>query len=382
MFSLFYLSLMTVSKIAYILIILIATVIILVYGKSLMIPFILALLVWFLTKEVRDGLRRIPVVASRFPSWLQNVLASGLMFGILGGIVRIVTKNTQTLSRSWQIYEGNIDRMVGQVNQRFDIDLRTFLDDFLGDFELSLFFRDILSSLTDVFGDAFIILLYALFLMLEESIFSKKLKAMYPTESTYQHVVTLMAKIDKSIGAYLGIKTLMSLLTGFLSFIALWAIGIEAPVFWAFLIFLLNYIPTIGSLIATGFPAVFALLQFGEFAPCILVLAIVGAIQIVVGNIIEPRMMGDSLNISALVVLIALSFWGALWGVAGMLLSVPITVMLIIVFAEFPTTRPVAILLSDTGNVGQAVPLAEEEVEMFESPEPMLEDKEETDSVD
>lgn len=344
---------MTLSRIANTLIILIATVVILVYGKSLMIPFILALLVWFLTKEMRAVLRKIPLVANKFPVWLQSLIAGGFIFAILGGIVRIVTRNIQTLSKSWQTYEGNIEHMIGQINQRFDIDLESILNDFLGNFELSPFFQNMLSSLTDVFGNAFIIVLYALFLTLEESGFSNKLKAMYPNRDTYDEIIEIIGKIDQSIGAYLSIKSLVSLLTGFLSFIALWAIGIEAPVFWAFLIFLLNYIPTIGSLIATVFPALFALLQFGEFAPCFLVLIIVGAIQIIVGNIVEPRLMGDTLNISALVVLLALSFWGALWGVAGMLMSVPITVILIIVFAEFPSTRPVAILLSDSGNVGQ-----------------------------
>ena len=366
---------MPLSRIAHILVVLIATVVILSYAKSLMIPFILALLVWFLTKEVREGLQKIPLVKRRFPRWLQSVLAGVSMFMVLGGIVRVVARNTQTLSQSWRVYEGNIEQMVAQVNQRFSIDLQTLLDDFLGDFELSIFFRDVLASLGDVFGDAFIILLYTLFLMLEESGFSNKLKAMYPQQERYENVMDLWSQIDASIGSYLTIKTLVSLLTGFFSFIALWAIGIEAPVFWAFLIFLLNYIPTIGSLIATGFPTVFALLQFGEFLPCILVLVIVGSIQIIVGNIIEPRLMGDSLNISPLVVLLALSVWGALWGVAGMLLSVPITVVMIIVFAEFPTTRPIAILLSESGRVGKVIeepkeredePLEPEETEMLE----------------
>ncbi|MEM7373206.1 MAG: AI-2E family transporter [Bacteroidota bacterium] len=360
---------MALSRIANTLIILIATVIILVYGKSLMIPFILALLVWFLTKEARSALRKIPLVASKFPVWLQSLLAGGLIFSILGGIVRIVTRNIQTLSKSWQTYEGNIEQMITQVTDRFDLDLESILNDFLGNFEFSPFFRDMLSSLTDVFGNAFIIVLYALFLTLEETGFSKKLKAMYPAKDTYDEIIEIIEKIDQSIGAYLSIKSLVSLLTGFLSFIALWAIGIEAPVFWAFLIFLLNYIPTIGSLIATAFPALFALLQFGEFTPCLLVLVIVGAIQIIVGNIIEPRLMGDSLNISALVVLLALSFWGALWGVAGMLMSVPITVIIIIVFAEFPSTRPVAILLSDSGNVGQEEALPAEQ-EIIPTPDP------------
>ena len=165
------------------------------------------------------------------------------------------------------------------------------------------------------------------------------------------------------MSSYFTIKTLTSLLTGILSYFALLFIGIDAPVFWAFLIFLLNYIPTIGSLLATSFPAIFALFQFGELQPCLLVLVIVGAVQILVGNIIEPRLMGNTLNVSPLVVIIALSFWGFLWGIPGMFLSVPITVMMILFFAEFPATRPIAILLSEKGDLKRLDELPPDEEE-------------------
>ena len=161
----------------------------------------------------------------------------------------------------------------------------------------------------------------------------------------------MINKIHHSIGNYVGLKTVVSLLTGFLSYFALLFIGVDAPLFWAFLIFVLNFIPTIGSLIATIFPAIFAILQFGEFTPGFLVLAIVGSIQLIVGNLVEPRLMGNTLNISPLVVFLTLSLWGVMWGITGMLLSVPITVILIIIMSEFPGTRPIAILLSQRGNL-------------------------------
>ena len=176
---------------------------------------------------------------------------------------------------------------------------------------------------------------------------------MYPDDTRYHHVTDLWAKIDHSIGNYVALKTLTSLLTGFLSYFALLFIGVDVPLFWAFLIFVLNFIPTIGSLIATAFPTVFAFLQFGELTPGFLVLAIVGAIQMIVGNLVEPKLMGNSLNISPLVVFLTLAIWGVIWGISGMLLSVPITVILIIVMSEFPGTRPLAILLSQKGTINE-----------------------------
>ena len=143
----------------------------------------------------------------------------------------------------------------------------------------------------------------------------------------------------------------MSFITGLGSYIALLFIGIDAPVFWAFLIFLLNYIPTIGSLIGTLFPAFFCLLQFGDLSSFLMVLGVVGTLQVIVGNLLEPKLMGNTLNISSFVAIFALSFWGTLWGITGMLLSVPITVIMVIIFSHFSSTRPVAIMLSEKGNI-------------------------------
>jgi predicted PurR-regulated permease PerM len=237
------------------------------------------------------------------------------------------------------------------IQSFLNIDLVTKVKEFLGDYEYSSILSSLLNSLTDLFGKAFLILIYTLFLVLEEPFFSSKIKAIYSNENSFNEVISIINQIDTSIRKYISIKTFVSFLTGMLSYFALLIIGIDVPLFWAFLIFIMNFIPTIGSLIATGFPAIFAMLQFGEVGPGIWVLSVVGAIQLVVGNYIDPKLTGDSLNVSPLVILLSLTFWGALWGITGMILSVPITVMMIIIFAEIPSTRPIAIILSKKGNV-------------------------------
>ena len=128
-------------------------------------------------------------------------------------------------------------------------------------------------------------------------------------------------------------------------------VGVDFAGFWAFTIFLLNYIPTVGSIIATLFPAVLALIQFDTFAEFFIVLIAVGAIQLVVGNVLEPKMMGSTLNVSPLIVMLSLTLWGSIWGVAGMFLSVPITVIMLIIFAHFEKTRYLAVLLSGDGDL-------------------------------
>lgn len=338
------------AKKIYIFLVLITTVAVLIFAQSIIIPFILAILFWFLIRVIKKLLTKIKFV-NRLPRWLITVLSSVLLLGFLVLIIEMIMQNIQQISETMPVYQANINKITTTINNRFNIDLANMVTDYAKDFNFGGILTDLFSALTGIFGDAFTVLLYLVFLLLEEPIFPKKIRAMYPDKKRFEQVNSLIVKIDNSIGEYVSLKTVVSLLTGFLSFFALLFIGVDAPLFWAFLIFILNFIPTIGSLIATLFPAVFALLQYGEFTPALLVLTIVGAIQLVVGNFVEPKLMGNTLNISPLVVFLTLAIWGVMWGITGMLLSVPITVILIIIMSEFPSTQPLAILLSQKGEL-------------------------------
>ena len=342
---------MQTNKTVSYLIIIISSIALLVIGKHLLIPFILALLVWFLIADFRKLFQAIPFIGSKLPRWVWTVLSSLILFVIFGIVVDVLIQNIQDLSRNIPAYESNLLVFNDDIKSRFDIDINANIQNFIGDFELSQILKDLFTSLTDIFGNAFMIIIYVMFILLEESIFSEKIKAVFTSESRYNDVNTTLSAINKSISNYITLKTMISVITGIASYTALYFIGVDTPIFWAFLIFLLNFIPTIGSLIGTVFPALIALMQFGDVLYFVLVIGIVGAIQLIVGNIIEPKIMGNSLNLSPLVVIISLSLWGALWGITGMVLSVPITVIMVILFAQFDSTRSIAILLSERGKV-------------------------------
>jgi len=344
---------MKAARITTALLISIAFVTILIYGKSLIIPFIIALFFWFLIKEIRALLKKIPFIRNRIPNVVLNLFGFLFIFFILGGVAQILAINIKQLSTLLPLYQKNLTDVAQSIQSNFNIDLLSKGKEFIGDFEYSKLLSGLLNSITDLFGKAFLIIIYTLFLLLEESFFSKKIKYIYTSKESFHEVNSILKQIDKSIGRYISIKTLVSLMTGILSYLALLFIGIDTPLFWAFLIFLMNYIPTIGSLIATTFPAAFAMLQFGEVMPGIWTLIIVGVIQLIMGNYVDPKLTGNSLNVSPLIVILGLSFWGAIWGILGMILSVPITVMMIIIFAEIPATKSAAILLSKTGKVGR-----------------------------
>lgn len=343
---------METNKKIYVFLLVITVIVVCIYAQSIIIPFILAILFWFLIRVIKKILYKVNFI-NKWPKWILTTLSSILLLSFLLLAVQLISKNIQQLSDTLTVYEANVTKITNSINDRFDIDLFSMMSDYAKDMNFGGLLSSLFSALTGLFGSAFTVLLYLIFLLLEEPIFPKKLKAMYPEKERYDHINSLVEKIDHSIGNYIALKTVTSLLTGFMSYFALLFIGIDAPLFWAFLIFVLNFIPTIGSLIATLFPTIFAILQFGEFTPGFLVLAIIGSIQIIVGNFIEPKLMGNTLNISPLVVFLTLAIWGVMWGLTGMLLSVPITVIIIIILSEFPGTKPIAILLSQRGKLNE-----------------------------
>ena len=148
--------------------------------------------------------------------------------------------------------------------------------------------------------------------------------------------------------------TSVSLATGVISYAILTAVGVDYAVFWGFVLFLLNFIPTIGSLLGVLFPSLLALVQFPTLGPFAVVVVLLAGTQFVIGNVIEPKLMGGKLNLSPLVVILSLVLWGKLWGVPGMFLCVPLTVIAMLVMGNFERTRPLAILLSADGDVSFA----------------------------
>lgn len=338
---------------AYFFIIFISIIWLLIQGQSLIVPFVMGVLIWFIFHRLKIILDRIPFVKNNFPSWSKGLLSFLVVLIFIVVVFEILSINIQNLTGSYDKYEHNVELIVAKLNQTFNtnIELSSFIAKKMETFNFGQLLGSVLSSLSDIMSNFFMILLYSLFVLLEESNFTPKIKALSASPELFEKKLRIMEKIEISISNYFGLKSFVSLITGILSYIVLFVIGVDAPAFWAFLIFILNFIPTIGSLIGTAFPAIFSLLQFGEFTPFILVLVFVGIIQLIVGNILEPRLMGSSMNISPLVTIIALSLWGFIWGITGMVLSVPITVVMIIICSQFEKTRPIAILLSEKGEV-------------------------------
>jgi predicted PurR-regulated permease PerM len=217
--------------------------------------------------------------------------------------------------------------------------------------DLKGFFTDLARSVADLLESAVLVLIYALFMLVELRSLPAKLTALFPDRVRRQRVVLVMQRIDRDIHTYLGVKTAVSLTTALLAYILMRIVGLDFSEFWALLIFILHFIPTIGVILATVFPTLLAAVQFDHIGPCLAVGIGITAIAMLMGNIVEPNIMGETLNLSPLTVIIALILWGTVWGIVGAFLCVPLTVILVIVLSNFRATRWVSILLSKTGKV-------------------------------
>jgi AI-2 transport protein TqsA len=197
----------------------------------------------------------------------------------------------------------------------------------------------IFSILTNAFGTVFglisggfFVIIFVLFFLLGRNPYAEH-------SEVYTDIV-------QKIRRYVGIKVAISTMTGLLVWASLSIIGLELAGVFGILAFLLNFIPSIGSIVATLLPIPIAVVQFQSPLPIILAVAVPGVIQNLLGNVIEPKLMGEGLNLHPVTILLALSFWGLLWGIVGMFLAAPITAAIRIVLMQFDMFRPIANLLA------------------------------------
>jgi predicted PurR-regulated permease PerM len=197
------------------------------------------------------------------------------------------------------------------------------------------------------FSDLVLILLFLVFLLAGSASFPVKLGlALAPRRA--ERVAVVMRNIEEQVRQYLLTKTLINLLNGVLVTALMASFGVDFPLLWGLLTFLAHYIPQIGGVLSVGFPAVFLFLQFDSPGMALLVAALNAVLQFVIGNLVEPRVMGTRLNLSPLLVLLSLIFWGWLWGPWGMVLAVPITATIKIVCENVVPLQSIAVLMSDT----------------------------------
>jgi predicted PurR-regulated permease PerM len=322
-----------------------------IVGRGILMPIIIALFIWNMLNTLNNAMERVPLVGPWLPGWLSKLLSLLVLVGFVMVLIDIITDNVNEVIAASSRYQDNLTNIFNHIDQRYRIKALAGFEGFIKNLSVQAVLVNIYGMFTSITGSAVLICLYVVFLFVEQHFFEQKLKALFAKSRHRDLVDSISSHIVKDIQTYLGLKTLLSLMTATASWLIMTWVGLDFAAFWALLIFFLNYIPNIGAIIATAFPALLALIQFQSWPPFVMITAGIVGVQFIVGNVLEPRFLSKSLNLSPLVILFALALWGSIWGVLGMFLSVPITVMMLIVFAHFEATRPIAIILSQDGSV-------------------------------
>jgi predicted PurR-regulated permease PerM len=202
-------------------------------------------------------------------------------------------------------------------------------------------------------GNSVTIFLYTVFMLLERGRIFKKINLLNADPSKRQAVNETIADIASLVRQYITVKTVANLVVAAISYMIMTFVGVDFAGFWALLIFAFNFIPIVGAISAISLPVILLLIQpeGGGVQKALLALALLVGAEQTMSSAIEPRLIGKSLNLSPLVILLSLAVWGSILGFAGLLLAVPITVTIMIILTQFESTRPIAILLSDAGEI-------------------------------
>jgi len=331
---------------------------ILVIGKNILIPFVLAVFIWYLINTLASVIQQIPVGKSHFPTWLSYFLAISFIIVILGLLANLISINVAQIGEAAPRYQERLISVFNDALTKWPSLASTYsgngleaLKQMMSQINFKGILTNIAFSLKGLISSGGLIGIYIMFLFLEQKSFKVKLEKILSNKTQNNKAFSLIEQIGSDIRKYIGIKTMTSAATGIIGYILMSSVDLDFAAFWAILLFLFNYIPTVGSIIATIFPSLLALVQFtgiGHFAGIALGLI---SIQVAIGSILEPRLMGSSLNLSPLAIILSLVLWGAVWQIPGMILCVPITVICMIIFSHFKKTQPLAILLSKDGKI-------------------------------
>jgi len=289
---------------------------------------------WLRKKKIPDIIALLLVIIGIF---IILYLFGFLLTSSIGGFNEKLPFYEQKLLSSWDtLYTYLFSK--GLIDRNFDI------RNLINSLDLLSSSKTFVSTLPRIVGDPFLVFFIFIFMMLEVKSFGKKMKIMS------QKSVTGLEKIIKNIRVYFGIKTITSLATGIIVYVALLIIGVDFALLWGLLAFMLNFIPSIGSIIAAIPAIILAFIQLGFFEGIItgVVYLIVNSL---IGSIIEPPLMGRNLGLSPLIVFISLIFWGFILGPVGMLIAAPLTMILKIIFDNREQTKDLGMMLGDERSI-------------------------------
>lgn len=319
-------------------------------AAPILVPIALALFLTILSLPLLVGLqlRRVPSPVAVFLTILLNI-------AVLAVLVLIVSQSVNEFRIALPRYIGQFQVMLVEV-QAWLVERRVpvsdvVLTDLLNPEYVINLVSGTLRGIAWTVSNAFLILIIMVFMLAETAAFPDKLRAVLGSRDAD---LSRFAKITYEVQLYLSIKTVISLITGTLVGLWVWILGVDFPLFWGLIAFLFNFVPSVGSILAAIPPILLGLIQYGPGNALLVMLGYL-AVNVTLGNIIEPNLMGRRLGLSTLVVILSLVFWGWVWGPVGMLLSLPMTMIVKIMLENTHDMRWIAILLGNRATEAEAL---------------------------
>jgi AI-2 transport protein TqsA len=315
--------------------------------QTILLPFVIAVFLSIIFGPLVTGLKRkkvptfVALVAVLLSIACMLFLLALVIFSSVDSFVKEVPKYEQRFVDLGSSVAGSVKQLASRLDIRLeDVNIQQA-------FQLSSITSALASgigSFLNLVTNLFLVLLFMVFILAGTGELTVKIRKAFPPGQA-DRIVEVIEKVGNRSRRYLVTKTLINVATGTITFLILWVLGVDFPLVWGFLTFVVNFIPNLGSLITIVLPFMLSLVQFDGLGTPFLVLILLSGAQLVLGSIIEPRLMAARLNLSPLVILASLIFWGWLWGIVGMILSVPIMVTARIIFDDIEILRPISVLM-------------------------------------
>ena len=307
------------------------------------IAFVLAVLVRALVRFIRNRWAAAPAWAVVALAGLVVVVAAaGGLFILVQGMVQIVAEGPKLADR--------LDQIVMELGVALHLRETLHLKEIIGSVSVPQLAGSILSGLQGFAAGLLLMIVYFGFILAGSGRISRKIDVVAGSSERATAIKEVARRASTDIETYVWVQTITGLMLTASAVIVMMIVGLDNITFWAILFFLLTFIPNIGITIGSILPSLFALVQFPTYWQALTIFAVTQVTATIVGNLIYPRMQAETQNIDPVVTLLALAFWTVLWGIPGAFLAVPLTLMCMMVFAQFPDTKWVAALLSNDGN--------------------------------
>ncbi|AXQ95621.1 AI-2E family transporter [Cereibacter azotoformans] len=332
----------------------------LVQAQFILISLAVSVILFSLTSDAIALVGRVRFGPVKIPNWLATSLALLLLATVLLSVAAVIVSQVNTVLLTALSYSEQAPAAVAAIFSWLGQDAEEAVLSSIRAVEISGYLRTLAAQAGALMQATVLVILFVGFLFAERVWFPVKLLNLIGDPDRARRVEEIVGSIMRRVNRYLLVKTLVSAITGLLVWGVALAFGLDLAAPLGMLTFILNFIPSIGSIVSTLLIVLVAFVQTVDVATALSLLAFVGAIQFICGNVLDPMLMGRALQLSSFGIIISLAFWGAVWGIPGMFLSVPIMVALMIVSAEIDPLRPIAVLLS---RQGLAVPMRRQRAE-------------------